>query len=91
MNDRYFRTIADKIFISAKQVENTIRLLEREDTIPFIARYRKEVTGSLDEVQVTEVKEQLMKLREVDKRRESIINSINRQGKLTDKLEDKAV
>ncbi|MCD6473128.1 hypothetical protein J7K55_08520 [Candidatus Aerophobetes bacterium] len=91
MNDRYFKTIADKIFISAKQVENTIRLLEREDTIPFIARYRKKITDSFNEVQVTEVKEQLMKLREVDKHRESIINFINRQGKLTDKLKDTAV
>lgn len=86
MNDQYFKTIADKISISAKQVENTLRLLEMGDTIPFIARYRKEATGSLDEVQITEVKEQLTKLREVDKRRESIINSIDKQGKLTDKL-----
>jgi len=61
------------------------------DTIPFIARYRKKITGSFNEVQVTEVKEQLMKLREVDKHRESIINFINRQGKLTDKLKDTAV
>jgi len=74
------------IFQDNKQVENTLRLLEMGDTIPFIARYRKEATGSLDEVQITEVKEQLTKLREVDKRRESIINSIDKQGKLTDKL-----
>ncbi len=86
MNDLYFKTIADKISISTQQVENAIRLLEAGDTIPFIARYRKEVTGSLDEIQITEVKERLTKLREVDKRRESIMNSIHKQGKLTDKL-----
>jgi len=72
MNSQYFKTIADKISISSKWVENTIRLLEMGDTIPFIARYRKEATDSLDEVQITEVKEQLTKLREVDKRRERI-------------------
>ena len=76
MNDLYFKTIADKISISTQQVENTIGLLKMGDTIPFIARYRKEVTGSLDEVQITEVKEHLAKLKKVDKRRESIINSI---------------
>ena len=86
MNNQYFKTIADKISISTQQVENTIRLLEMGDTIPFIARYRKEVTGSLNEVRITEVKEHLAELKEVDKRRESIINSIHRQGKLTDKL-----
>jgi len=86
MNKQHLEIITDKLAISAEQIENTVRLLEEEATVPFISRYRKEATGSLDEVQITEIKEQLTKLKEVDKRRESIINSIEKQGKLTDEL-----
>ena len=86
MNKEYLEIITDKLAISAKQIENTARLLEEGATVPFVSRYRKEATGSLDEVQITAIKEQLTKLKEVDKRRESIINSIEKQGKLTDEL-----
>ena len=86
MNKEHLEIITDKLVISAKQIENTARLLEEGATVPFISRYRKEATGSLDEVQITAIKEQLAKLKEVDKRRESIINSIEKQGKLTDEL-----
>ncbi len=86
MNKQHLETITDKLAISAKQIENTARLLEEGATVPFVSRYRKEATGSLDEVQITAIKEQLAKLKEVDKRRESIINSIEKQGKLTDEL-----
>jgi len=86
MNKEHLEIITDKLAISAKQIENTARLLEKGATVPFVSRYRKEATGSLDEVQITAIKEQLVKLKEVDKRRESIINSIEKQGKLTDEL-----
>ena len=87
MNKEHLEIITDKLPISAKQIENTARLLEGGATVPFVSRYRKEATGSLDEVQIMAIKEQLAKLKEVDKRRESIINSIEKQGKLTDELE----
>ena len=68
------------------QVENTLRLLEGGATVPFVCRYRKEATGSLDEVAVGGIKERATQLTELDKRRETIINSILEQGKLTDEL-----
>ena len=68
-------------------MEKTIELLEQGATIPFIARYRKEVTGSLNEVQITAIRDLLVKLKELDKRREAILASINEQGKLTPELE----
>ncbi len=86
MNKQHLEIITDKLAISARQIESTVELLEKDATVPFISRYRKEATGSLDEVQITAIKEQLAKLKEVDKRRESIINSIEKQGKLTDEL-----
>ena len=72
--------------ISEKQVENTIRLLDEGATIPFISRYRKEVTGALDEVQIGNIKEQYDKLRELEKRKQTIITTIDEQGKLTPDL-----
>ena len=86
MNKQHLEIITGKLAISAKQIENTVKLLEEGATVPFVSRYIKEATGSLDEVQITAIKEQLAKLKEVDKRRESIINSIEKQGKLTDEL-----
>lgn len=86
MNKQHLEIITGKLAISAKQIENTAKLLEEGATVPFVSRYRKETTGSLDEVKITAIKEQLAKLKEVDKRRESIINSIEKQGKLTDEL-----
>jgi len=86
MKKQHLEIIKDKLSIQAKQIENTVKLLEEGATVPFVSRYRKEATGSLDEVQVAAIKEQLTKLKEVDKRRESIINSIEKQGKLTDEL-----
>lgn len=72
--------------ISKKQVENTILLLNEGATIPFISRYRKEMTGSLDEVEVGNIKERYEKLQEIQKRRESIISTIEEQGQLTPEL-----
>ncbi|GAJ14126.1 unnamed protein product, partial [marine sediment metagenome] len=86
MNKQHLEIITGKLAISAKQIENTVKLLEEGATVPFVSRYRKEATGSLDEVKITAIKEQLAKLKQVDKRRESMINSIEEQGKLTDEL-----
>lgn len=71
---------------TARQVENTIRLLEEGATIPFISRYRKEATGGLDEVAVGKVKELLEKYTELEKRKTTILSTIEEQGQLTDPL-----
>lgn len=89
MNAIHAKLIATSLSIGENQVRNTIKLLDEGATVPFISRYRKEATGSLDEMQVLAVKEQYEKLQEVDKRRETIINSIEEQGKLTDELRKK--
>jgi uncharacterized protein len=81
--------ISAEISISQQQVSNTVFLLDNGSTIPFIARYRKELTGSLDELQIAGIRDRITQLREMDKRRESILESIRSQGKLTDELEAK--
>jgi len=87
MSTSYVIRIAEKLNISTEKVRNTIALLEDGATIPFISRYRKELTGSLDEVTITEIRDLLKKLQEIDKRREAILHSIDEQGKLTGELE----
>lgn len=72
--------------IREAQVEATVKLLDEGATIPFISRYRKEMTGSLDEVQVSNVRDEIERLRALEKRREAIIDSIESQGKLTAEL-----
>lgn len=81
--------VAKKLGLHEWQVENTIRLLEDEATIPFISRYRKEMTGSLDEVKLMNIKEEYERLKELDKRRESVIKSIEEQEKMTPELREK--
>ncbi len=83
----YANTIAEQLNLGPRQVEKTIELLEQGATVPFIARYRKEVTGSLNEVQITAIRDLLIKLKELDKRREAILASITEQGKMTPELE----
>ena len=78
--------IAEKLGLHIWQVENTIRLLEDGSTIPFISRYRKEMTGSLDEVKLLHIKDEFNRLKELDARRESIIKSIEEQEKMTPEL-----
>jgi protein Tex len=78
--------IAKKLGHQEWQVENTIRLLDDGATIPFISRYRKEMTGSLDEVQLMHIKEEYERLTELEKRREAIIKSIEEQEKMTPEL-----
>jgi uncharacterized protein len=83
-------THADKIahLINAKpsQVDATVHLLDEGNTVPFIARYRKEMTGSLDDEQVRIVADEIVRLRAIDERRAAILKSIEEQGKLTDEL-----
>lgn len=86
MTDLQLNYISEFLKVSKKSVAKTIQLLEEGATVPFIARYRKEVTGSLDEVSIFEIKKLFEKLKEADKRREAIIESIESQGKLSDEL-----
>jgi len=80
------RRIAEELGVREQQVNATVALLDEGATVPFIARYRKEVTGSLDDNQLRTLEERLRYLRELDDRRSTILNSIDEQGKLTDQL-----
>ena len=84
--ESHISIIARKYHLHDWQVENTLRLLDDGATIPFISRYRKEVTGSLNEVQLAEIRDEYDRLRELDKRREAIIKSIEEQEKMTPEL-----
>ena len=87
MNTTHLAIISKTLNLSKKSVENTIKLLDEGATIPFIARYRKELTGSLDEVAIADISSQLKKIRELEKRKETILKAIKEQGKLTPELE----
>ena len=78
--------IAEELKVKEKQVEATIKLIDEGNTIPFIARYRKEVTGGLSDEQLRELGERLTYLRNLEKRKEEVKNSIESQGKLTEEL-----
>ncbi|GAB6156966.1 Tex family protein [Desulfotomaculum varum] len=84
-----YRQIAGELAVREKQVEQTAKLLDDGNTIPFIARYRKEITGELDEVQIRQIAERLTSLRNLSKRKEEVINAIAEQGKLTDELKER--
>ncbi len=86
MKEQHIFVISKELNLREQQVRNTLELLADGATIPFISRYRKEATGSLDEVQVAAVKSRYEKLLELDKRREAILSSIEEQGKLTAEL-----
>ncbi|MGO1244484.1 MAG: Tex family protein [Sphingobacterium sp.] len=79
--------ISQELGVSSRQVKTTIGLLDEGATIPFISRYRKEMTGSLDEVQVTSIRDRVQQLRDLGKRKEAVLKSINDQGKLTPELQ----
>jgi uncharacterized protein len=83
--------IARELSVDEKQVAACAALLDEGATVPFISRYRKEATGSLDEVAVTAVRDRLAQLRELDKRKEAILKSLEEQGKLTDELKAKVL
>jgi protein Tex len=82
----FYKKIALKLGVREQQVSSTINLLDEGATIPFISRYRKEMTGSLDEVQVADIRYEIERLRALEKRREAILESIESQGKLTPEL-----
>ncbi len=84
--DKNIELISRRLGLHKWQVENTIRLMDGGATIPFISRYRKEMTGSLDEVTISGIKEEYNRLRDLDARRESIIKSIGEQEKMTPEL-----
>ncbi len=86
---QHAQQIATLLAVKPKQVEDTIELLDGGNTVPFIARYRKEKTGSLDEEQIREIAAQIERLRGLDERRKSILASIEEQGKLTPELKQK--
>ncbi len=85
----YNKVVATELGIREQQVEATINLLDEGATIPFISRYRKEITGTLDEVQVAGIRDRITQLRELDKRRDAILKSLEEMGKLTDELKEK--
>ena len=86
---RIARTIADEIAAKPPQVVAAIGLLDEGATVPFIARYRKEVTGGLDDTQLRQLEERLTYLRDLESRRDTVLESIRSQGKLTEELEAK--
>ncbi len=89
MSQVHFSKIAEELNVKPNQVAAVVELLDEGATVPFIARYRKEKTGSLDDLAVASVRDRIGQLRDLDKRREAILKSIEEQGKLTDALKDK--
>ena len=89
MNSEYLQIIVKHTGLKEHQVENTLKLLENGATIPFISRYRKESTGGMDEVQVTEVSDALERLEALAKRKETILGTIESQEKLTPELKER--
>jgi len=83
----FAQIIAERLNISAKNVDGTLALIDEGCTIPFIARYRKERTGGLDEVQISAISDQYERLKELQKRKETIVKTISEQGKMTPELE----
>jgi uncharacterized protein len=88
MNQAHVLKIAGELGLAPKQVRAAADLLDQGGTVPFIARYRKEATGSLDEVAVTAVRDRMAQLQELDKRREAILKSMEERGQLTDELKE---
>jgi uncharacterized protein len=89
MHDSHYLKIAHEQKISEPQVRRVVGLLTEGATVPFIARYRKEATGSLDEVAIASIRDRLDQLVELDKRREAILKSIEESGRLTEELKEK--
>ena len=89
MNPSHIIKVAQELNLREKQLVSTALLLEEGSSVPFIARYRKEVTGGLDEVAITQIRDRLEQLHQLDERRAAVLESINKQGKLTDELKAK--
>jgi protein Tex len=86
MDEKHVGLIGSELKVSTAQVAATVELLDGGATVPFIARYRKEATGSLDEVAVTTIRDRLEQLRDLDRRKTSVLDTIGKQGKLTEEL-----
>ena len=91
MSIDYSKEIAAELKIKEMQVCAVMTLLGDSATVPFIARYRKEATGSLDEVQIEKIQDRLSYLQDLDKRKETVLKTIDEQGKLTDDLKERIV
>lgn len=78
--------IAEELGVRSAQVEATVQLLDQGATVPFVARYRKEATGGLDDTQLRQLEQRLGTLRELEKRRTSILETLREQGQLTEAL-----
>ena len=91
MNAKHVNKIADELNLALRQVKATARLLKDGDTVPFIARYRKEATDSLNEVTITAIRDKMAQLEALDNRRESILKSLMERELLTDDLKAKIV
>ncbi len=89
MDLKYAPKIAQELNLKQHQVENTAKLLMEDATVPFISRYRKELTGSLDEVEITAIRDRMIQLEELDKRREAILKSLAERELLTEELKEK--
>jgi protein Tex len=89
MNESHVAKVARELSLRESQVKSTAALLEEGGTVPFIARYRKEATGSLDEVAITAIRDRLAQLGELDQRRDSILKSLDERKLLTDELKSK--
>ena len=87
--EKHFQTIAQELNLNVWQVHKTVELLDTENTVPFISRYRKEATGNLDEEQIRNIEDRIRMLRVLDARKETVLNSIEKQGKLTPELKKK--
>ena len=85
-NPIFHSLIAAQLGLRPAQVQNTIKLIDDGATVPFISRYRKEATGNLDEVAIGSIADSYAKLKEVEARKETIISTIEAQGKLTPDL-----
>ena len=86
MKPLYIKAIADRLSLNKWQIENCVLLLEDGNTIPFISRYRKEQTGGMDDSQVAEVKHWADTFDDMEKRKSTIIQTIEKAGKLTEQL-----
>ncbi|MFA4916266.1 MAG: Tex family protein [Syntrophales bacterium] len=91
MEEKHLLKITDDLGLGMDQIRAVARLLEEEATIPFIARYRKEATGSLDEVQISAIRDRLQHLAELDTRRTAILKSLEQHGHLTDELKEQVM
>ena len=89
MNEPNIAKVAVELGLNGKHVQVVSDLLDLGSTVPFIARYRKEVTGCLDEVAIAVIHDRMEQLKELDKRRESILNSMAQRGQLTEELRDR--